>query len=391
MKQPKITLKKGKEKVINNRHPWIFSGAIESFPDNFKKGEIYPIVSFDQKLLGYGYFNSSLSLAGRIVSFGEKDPWETIYRHIDTAIALRDLFFSHKQTNAYRLINGEGDHLPGLILDQYGEYLVLQSSTLGADKMNEKLLAYLVSKKKWKAIFEKSTSSSRKEEKLEDKTRVLWGEDVEEIAILENGLKFFIDWKTGQKTGFFLDQREMRQLVKELSLNRTVLNCFSYTGGFSVYALAGGAREVTSVDSSLAALNMARKNLKANAFEEEQSPLIDADVFEYLRNDPLKYDLIILDPPAFVKKKKDLHQAIKGYREINAQVLKKAPSGSFLLTCSCSHYIDEPLFRTIIFQAAQNAHRDVQIIKEAFHSIDHPTSIFHPESRYLKNILLYLP
>ncbi|MCI0381973.1 MAG: class I SAM-dependent rRNA methyltransferase [Chlamydiae bacterium] len=391
MKRSKVILKKGKEAIFKNRHQWIFSGAIESYPDDFDEGHIYPIFSFDKKLLGHGYFHSSLSLAGRILSFGDQDPWEAIYDHLDNAIALRAALFSHQETNAYRLVNGEGDYLPGLIIDQYGEYLVLQSNTLGMDLMKEKILDYLIQKKRWKSVFEKSISSSRKEEGLEDRVSLLWGKEIEEIPILENGLHFFADWKRGQKTGFFLDQREMRHLVKTISKDRTVLNCFSYTGGFSVYALAGGAISVTSVDSSKPALEMARKNLRANGFKEDQSPLIEADVFQFLREDPLDYEIAILDPPAFVKKKKDISQGINGYREINMQVLSKMAKGSFLLTSSCSYYIDETLFRTIIFQAAQSTNRDVQIVKESFHSVDHPISIFHPETRYLKNFLLYLP
>lgn len=380
-----VILKKGKEAIFQNRHQWIFSGAISSFPDSFEEGGILPIFSYSKELLGYGYFHTSQSLCGRIVSFGTFDPWKTIYDSLDRAIALRDTLFDGKETNAYRLVNGEGDHLPGLIIDQYDNFLVLQSGTLGMDKMLPKIVEFLIAKKRWKGIFEKSASNSRKEEGLKDVVRVLHGEEVEEIAIVENGLRFPVQWKKGQKTGFFIDQREMRNLVKDVSRNRKVLNCFCYTGGFSVYALAGGARGVDSVDISRPALDVAEKALQWN---HQTGSVIEADAFDFLRNSPLDYDLIILDPPAFVKKHKDLQQGIKGYREINSTVLSKMPKDSLLLTCSCSYYMDNDLFRTTLFQAARAAKRNVQILKESSHPLDHPISLFHPESRYLKGYLL---
>ncbi len=386
----KITLKSGKEKFFRGRHPWIFSGAIASYPDDFEDGGIFPIHSSSGDLLGHGYFRRSNSLAGRILSFGSEDPWAALYRHLDQAISMRESLLDLTATNAFRLVNGEGDHIPGLIIDQYGEYLVLQSSTLGIDRMKEKIVDYLAQKRRWKGIFEKSTSTSREQEGLSHKVGLLWGEEVEEITILENNLHFQINWKKGQKTGFFLDQREMRSLIGSLSKNKTVLNCFSYTGGFSLYALKGGAKRVDSLDCSASALEEARKNFSLNHMDVHKNHFIEADAFDFLRKDPLQYDLIILDPPAFIKRKNDISQGAKGYREINAQVLSKIPSGSLLLTCSCSYYMDEALFRTTLFQAGQNAGRDLQIVKESFHSLDHPISLFHPEGRYLKSLLIYI-
>jgi len=386
----KIVLKKGKETFFRGRHPWIFSGAIASYPASFKDGAICSIHSHSGELLGHGYFRKSNSLAGRILSFGEEDPWSAVYRHLDQAIHMRDSLIDLNATNAYRVVNGEGDHIPGLIVDQYGEYLVLQSSTLGIDLMKENIVSHLAKKGRWKGIFEKSTSTSREQEGLTQNIGLLWGENKEELTIRENNLHFLINWKKGQKTGFFLDQREMRSLIGTLSKNRKVLNCFSYTGGFSIYALKGGATRVDSLDCSAAALDEARKNFSLNQLNVEENLFIEKDAFDFLRKDPLQYDLIILDPPAFIKRKNDVSQGVKGYREINAQVLSKMPKGSILLTCSCSYYMDEALFRTTLFQAGQNAGRDLQILKESFHPLDHPISLFHPEGRYLKSLLIYV-
>ncbi len=294
MKNLSIILKKGKETIFQNRHPWIFSGAIASYPSAFEDGKIYPIHSHDHKLLGHGYFRQANSLAGRVVSFGASDPWQTICENIDQAIHLRHMLIDQHSTNAYRLINGEGDQIPGLIVDQYSDYLVLQSSTLGIDLIKDKIVEYLVSKKRWKGIFEKSSSQSRDQEKLPTITQVLWGDDPEEIQILENNLKFVVNWKKGQKTGFFLDQREMRDLVRQFSHNKKVLNCFSYTGGFSVYALKGKAKHVDSLDSSASALALAEQHVELNQFSKDQHRCIEKDAFQFLREDALDYDFIIL-------------------------------------------------------------------------------------------------
>lgn len=390
MRKDGVVLKKGKEVIFQNKHLWIFSGAIHFFPESFENGHLYPIYSSTEELLGHGYFHRHSSLCGRIVSFGDQDPWQSICAYLDRALSLRESFFDPKMTSAFRLVNGEGDLLPGLVIDQYGEYLVLQSGTLGIDLLKSKIVDFLVSKKKWKGVYEKSTGSSRKEEKLQDVTRFLWGEESEGCVILENGLHFYVDWKKGQKTGFFLDQREMRKLVQHLSYNRSVLNCFCYSGGFSVYALAGGAKSVDSLDASAQAISWAKKNITMNGFSEEKNRCLEGDAFKFLSEDPLNYDLIILDPPAFAKKKQDIAQATKGYREINYQVLSKMPKGSLLLTCSCSYYIDESLFQTILFQAAKAAKRNIQIIGKHLLAIDHPINLFHPESSYLKSFVLYV-
>lgn len=390
MKQQGVILKKGKEVIFQNKHLWIFSGAIESFPPSFEDGHVYPIYSHAQELLGYGYFHRHSSLCGRIVAFGSEDPWKAICSYLDRAIALRQSLFDPKITNAFRVVNGEGDLLPGLVIDQYGEYLVLQSGTLGMDLLKKNIVEYLVAKKQWKGIYEKSTGSSRKEEKLLDIVKVLFGEEIEEFIVLENGLRFYVNWKKGQKTGFFLDQREMRKKIQELSYKKSVLNCFCYSGGFSVYALAGGATSVDSLDASSQAIQLAKRNTTLNGFSDEQNRCLENDAFKFLSENALNYDVVILDPPAFAKKKQDIPQATKGYREINYQALLKMPTGSFLLTCSCSYHIDETLFQMILFQAAKMAKRDVQIVGKHLLGMDHPINLFHPESGYLKSFLLHV-
>lgn len=390
MKKHGIILKKGKEVIFQNKHLWIFSGAIESFPESFENGHIYPIYNYSKELLGHGYFHRHSSLCGRIVAFGSEDPWETICIHLERAIAFRENFFDSKITNAFRLVNGEGDLIPGLVIDQYGDYLVLQSGTLGIDLLKSKIVEFLAAKKKWKGIYEKSTGSSRKEEKLSEITGMIWGEDSEGSSILENSLHFYVNWKKGQKTGFFLDQREMRKRIQALSYNRSVLNCFCYSGGFSVYAMAGAAKSVDSIDVSAQAISWAKQNIALNGFSEEKNKCFESDAFRFLSEDALNYDLVILDPPAFAKKKQDIPQATKGYREINYQALSKMPKGSLLLTCSCSYHIEESVFQTTLFQAAKMAKREVQIIGKHLLGLDHPINLFHPESSYLKSFLLYV-
>jgi len=385
-----VILKEGREKIFTQKHLWIFSGAIASFPKEFHQGQIYPIMSSSKELLGHGYFHQGLSLCGRIISFGAQDPWQTICMQLDRAISFRETLFDLTVTNAYRLVNGEGDRLPGLIIDQYGDSLVLQSGSLGMDLLKSSIVDYLLSKKRWKNIYEKSTGSSRKEEKLQDKIGVLYGELQEALPILENGLRWNVHWRLGQKTGFFLDQRVMREQIERLSDDRLVLNCFCYSGGFSLYALRGGAKRVDSVDISEKAILWTKEHMHLNGYVAERHKEITQDVFAFLQENRLDYDLVIIDPPAFAKKKQDVAQAVKGYRELNSVAMSKMPRGSFLLTCSCSYHIDKELFRATIFQAAKLSGKEVQIVGEHFLAMDHPINLFHPQSSYLKSLLLYL-
>jgi len=385
----KVILKPGKDKAIRNHHHWIFSGAIASLP-NFSDGEILQVYSSKDDLLGSGYFNKKSSIIGRMVCFNDKPPLEAIKQSIDNALKLREQLFDDKVTNAYRLINGEGDCLPGLIVDKYNNIIVIQLATKGMDVLRPWLVEVLNDKIKPKAIYEKSLLPSRKEEGLTDVQGWLFGERLAEIEVIENGLKFNVSVEEGQKTGFFLDHREMRQLIRTLSHQKKVLNCFSYSGGFSVYALAGGAIQVDSVDISESAIEMAKRHVSLNGFKAEDQEFHVADVFQFIRERPLNYDLVILDPPAFAKRQKDVIPACRGYKDINRVVMQKLPPNSLLLTCSCSYHVDEALFQKVVFQAAVEAKRVVKIIRRHSLASDHPINLCHPEGDYLKSLLLHV-
>ena len=385
-----VILKKDKEKVLHQRHHWVFSGAIHSFPTSFINGDLLPVYSFANELLGHGYFNSNSSLCGRMISFGAEDPHETLLQNIKNAISLRKMLFSETET-AYRLINGEGDLIPGLIVDRYGDYLVLQISTLGIERLKKIIVSHLTSLLSVKGIYEKSLLPSRKEEGLEPFEGNLFGEVAELVEISERGSKFLISYLRGQKTGFFLDQREMRSLIGEHAKGKRVLNCFSYTGSFSISALKHGASYAHSIDISKEAIELSKDNLLLNKFDNEANKLMTDDVTKFLRNAAsLPYDIVILDPPAFAKKKQDVMNACKGYKEINRQAIQKMPAGSLLLTCSCSYHVDEELFQKVIFQAANDAKRSVKIIGKHRLAPDHPINLYHPEGSYLKSLLLYI-
>jgi 23S rRNA (cytosine1962-C5)-methyltransferase len=384
-----VSLKAGKEKAIRNKHHWIFSGAVKNSPE-FENGDILTVSSSDGTVLGSAYFNRKSSIIGRMVSFDAAPPLEAIQNHLDAAIALRTKFFSNTDTNAYRLVNGEGDLLPGLVIDRYDDVLVVQFSTLGMDRLRAWIVDYLTKKMKPRSIFEKSQQPSRQEEGLQPVQKTLMGPDVSEIEIKENGLRFKVSLTEGQKTGFFLDHREMRQWMRSLASSKKVLNCFSYTGGFSVYALAGGATKVDSVDISEKAIEWAKQNVILNGFDATKQGFYAADVFKFLREEDLNYDLIILDPPAFAKRRKDVIQGCRGYKDINRIAMQKMPKNSILLTSSCSYFVDESLFRQVVFQAAVEAQRTVRIIGTHRMAIDHPVNICHPEGDYLKSFLLYV-
>lgn len=384
----KVVLKPGKEKPLHQRHHWIFSGAIKDLP-SFEDGEVMSVYSSEGEHLGSAYFNRKAKIIGRMLAFDKKSPEEAIKKQLDEAIALRRSFFQEKNTTAFRLVNGEGDLLPGLIVDKYGEVLVLQFSTVGMEKWKAWIVDYLVSALHPKCIFEKSNLPSRKEEGLGISQGLLYGQELTgEVEILENNLRFLVDIAQGQKTGFFLDHREMRKWIKELSANKRVLNCFSYTGGFSVYAAAGGASKIDSVDISSSAVQLAERNMSLNGFD--KAGFFAEDVFEFLRQKQLEYDVVILDPPAFAKKQKDVIPACRGYKDINRLAMQKMPAHSLLLTSSCSYHVNEALFQTVVFQAAVEAGRTVRIIGRHRMAIDHPINICHPESDYLKSLLLYL-
>lgn len=388
MKDRKVILKAGKEKAILNRHHWIFSGAVAEAPKNLE-GDILPVYSQKGDLLGSAYFNSKAKIFGRMLSLGHKEPLGAFQEQLDAAIKLREKFFDTDVTTAYRLINGEGDFLPGIIVDRYDRGLVVQISTLGMEKLKPQLIDYLKLKLNPSFIYEKSSLPSRKEEGLEPTEQLLFGTLSDELIILENGLKFFIYPILGQKTGFFLDHRDMRQQVKTMAKGKRVLNCFAYTGGFSIYAASGGATLVDSVDVSDSAIELAEKNAQLNSITIPMKYYTE-DVFQFLRQSSLDYDLVILDPPAFAKRRKDIVPACRGYKDINRVAIQKMPPQSLLLTSSCSYFVDEQLFQKVVFQAAAEAKRNVRIIGRHRLAVDHPINIFHPEGDYLKSLLLYI-
>jgi len=384
-----IILKPGKEKALLNHHHWIFSGAIASSP-SYENGEVLAVRSFKQTLLGHAYFNKKSSIIGRMISFGDALPEEAIRRSLENAFRLRSEWFKNKETTAYRLVNGEGDQLPGLVVDLYADVLVIQIATLGMEKLKPLIIEELKRLVNPKTIYEKSLLPSRKEEGLEPFQGLLEGDSLHEIAILENGLKFSVAPEHGQKTGFFLDHREMRQQIRLLSAGKRVLNCFSYTGGFSIYAAVGGAISVDSVDISDKAIEEAKINMGLNSKAACKCKFYCEDVFDFLRRSALDYDILILDPPAFAKKKHDQVAACRAYKDINRIAMQKMPKGSLLLTSSCSYHVDEELFQKVIFQACEEAKRSARIIGRHQLAPDHPINLAHPEGDYLKSLLLYI-
>lgn len=385
-----VILKKGREASLLRRHPWIFSGSVEKIPSDCIPGELLPVYSYDLQFLAQAFFHPKQSLIGRVFSFDAKESASILETKIDVALDLRKKLFNPAITNAYRLINSDGDGLSGLIVDIYDRVVVIQIGSYGIERLKTSIIEILIRKLKPSAIYEKSNSSSRLKEGLKASNTLLFGHLEKEVPILENGLSFLVDVEEGQKTGFFLDQREMRALVRRLTKGKRVLNTFSYTGGFSINALAGGAKGVVSVDTDKRALELAQKNTTLNGFSLDNHQLKFEDAFVFLRKDALDFDFILLDPPAFAKKREDVEAALKAYKEINLQVLLKIPPKSFLLTSSCSYYVDFSLFQKQIYAAALEAKRSLQVLSQHIPALDHPISLFHPEGAYIKSLLLYV-
>ncbi|MBI5272889.1 MAG: class I SAM-dependent rRNA methyltransferase [Chlamydiia bacterium] len=379
-----LQLKRGKEKPILQGHHWIYSGAIHSFPE----GPLSRVISSEGKTLGIAFLSKGHSIAAHMMAFGAETLEEAVVDRLCKAIALRRKWFDPLQTNAIRLINAEGDGFPGLIVDAYADVLVMQISHPGVESVKEQILNVLIKEMQPTSIYEKSTSFLRKKEGLQESRALLYGSSCAEVEVLENGLKFSVDVQQGQKTGLFLDQRDLRQQVRSLARGRRILNGFAYTGGFSIAALAGGAKAVDSVEISGKCLPRLAKNISLNGLTNHR--FVEQDMVDFLREESLDYDLIILDPPAFVKKREDVARAFRAYKDMNCQALKKMPSGSLLLTCSCSYHIDEALFQNILFRAALEAGKRVRILGRHRQALDHPISLFHPESSYLKSFLLYV-
>lgn len=382
----RIDLKKGKERPILQRHHWIYSGAIAKLTS---KGDIATVYASTGEKLGLALLNlPGQSISAHMIAYGNESLTDALKNRLETAFHFRKKWFDPTVTNAYRLINAEGDGIPGLIIDSYADVLVLQISHPGIEKIKVQLISLCIEICRPRAIIEKSTSKLRKKEGMEELRSHLYGEKITATEIIENGIRYFVDFQEGQKTGFFLDQRESRAFIAKLSKNRKMLNCFAYTGGFSVSALHGGATHVTSVEISKKCQAQVEKNIALNQLSLDRHTFICSDVFEYLKTSNWDYDLVILDPPAFAKKKTDISQAFKAYKDMNQYTMSNMAPNSLLLTCSCSYHIDESLFQNILFRASLEAKRSIRIISTHRMAIDHPISIFHPESAYLKSFLL---
>ena len=387
----KLIIKKGREKSLVNMHPWIFSGAAVNIPA-YRNGEIVEVVSSADEILGYGFFSPGSQILCRLFEFtGEKIENFTegyFYEKIKCAALLRKRIIG-ADTDCYRLINAEGDFFPGLIADIYSDVAVLQILVKGAELLIDIIADSLVSLG-YDNICIKNPGVNEVE-RVDIPYGFIRGGARSSVEVLENGFKFIVDPEYGQKTGFFLDQRDNRELVKKFSKGRSVLNAFCYTGGFSVYSLGGDAELVHSVDISSDAVDMTAENIKINSIDNYNHKEIKADCFEYLRSmDDDFYDLIILDPPAFVKSSKGVERGARGYKDINLSAMKKIKENSLIFTFSCSHHVTADLFRKIVFSAAADSGRNVRVLAQLSQGMDHPFSIYHPEGEYLKGLLLHV-
>ena len=372
-----LTLKRGKERVIANRHPWIFAGAIHSErgPEDAAIGDL---VDSDGKRLASGFYSRTSQIRLRALTFGEDElTAQLIATRIADAIARRR-FILDDTTNAARIINAEGDELSGLVVDRYDDLAVVEIANRGVEQVKQLIIDGLQSVAP--RVWFKNDLPVREIEQLPTEN-----ESVEPATILESGLRFRVDPGEGQKTGFFLDQRENRRLARALAAGRRVLNLFSYTGAFGVYAAAGGATSVTNVDVSARAIELAREN---HAMNEREAEFIVADAFQYVRRQRERFDVIVCDPPAFAKSRGDVDRAARGYKDINLHAMKLVEPGGLLMTFSCSGHLSLDLFQKVIFAAALDAGRRVSIIKRLTAGADHPVSLYCPEGEYLKGFLL---
>ncbi len=384
-----IYLKQGRERPVLNGHPWIFSGAIEKIDGDAQSVGIADVFDSKKNWLARGYYNPKSQISVRVLTRQKQTIDSDFFaRRLRNALALRQRP-RPAGTTAYRIVNGEGDFLPGLIVDRYAGFLVCQFYTAGLAQFRQEILDALSSCESIDGIFERTEGRVGDEEGLEPSVGTIRGEaPPETIEIEENGQKFLVDPRRGQKTGFFLDQRDNRAFFSTLSRDRAVLNCFAYTGGFSVFAFAGGAKEVVTFDSSKPALELAERNLDLNGFANAPGELLKGDAFAYLKEIDRKFDAIVLDPPSLAHKKNDIDAAAGGYKFLNLHAFKHLNPGGLLLTFSCSQHVSSDLFQKIVFGAAVDAQSTVTIVKRLGQPIDHPVSLHHPEGEYLKGLAL---
>ncbi|HMN49012.1 MAG TPA: class I SAM-dependent methyltransferase [Ignavibacteriaceae bacterium] len=390
---PLVKLKRGRDKSFLRKHPWIFSGAIDSVKDLKQNGETVEIISADGKPLGYGSYSAHSQITVRVLSFNPSDKIDIDFfrNRIESSIELRNNLINTQSTNAYRIINAESDFLPGLVVDKYDNYLVCQFLSAGAEFWKREIVEVLNSIFNPAGIYERSDVDVREKEGLQPVKAVLSGkEPAEFIEVIENENKFFVDIKSGHKTGFYLDQRDNRNILSLFVSDKEVLNCFSYTGGFAVYALRGGAKKVINVDSSADALSLAEKNLSLNKIDSSRYENTRDDVFKYLRklrDTNKQFDVIILDPPKFAESVSQVEKASRGYKDINLLALKSLKKNGVLFTFSCSGHITQELFNKIVSDAAIDSGREVHILKFLTQSSDHTISTSFPEGLYLKGLV----
>lgn len=389
----KIYLKPKKEESLLRFHPWVFSGAIQGMERKPEEGDLVEVYSSDNRFLAIGHYQIG-SIAVRVLSFEKRSIDHQFWiDRIRSAYQLRCILglANTPNNNTFRLIHGEGDALPGLVIDMYANTAVMQAHSVGMHKCRMEIAAALkeVVGDALQNIYYKSETTLPYKADLNSENGYLLGQDVDDIA-LENGLKFYVDWQKGQKTGFFVDQRENRKLLEHYAKGRSVLNMFCYTGGFSFYAMRGGAKLVHSVDSSAKAISLTNRNVELNFPGDLRHEAYAEDAFKYLERMGSNYDLIILDPPAFAKHKDVLRNALQGYRKLNAIAFEKIKPGGILFTFSCSQVVSKENFRLAVFSAAAQSKRNVRILHQLTQPADHPVNIYHPEGEYLKGLVLYV-
>lgn len=386
-----IILKSGKDQSLMRYHPWVFSGAIKKTKGSFEEGDVVKVYNNKDQFLGLGHYQPG-TIAVRILSFVDRpvDPsfWREKFRQ---AVDLREKLglTDSRQTNVYRLINAEGDGLPGLVVDYYNGTAVMQAHSVGMYLLRETFAELLreIMGKRLQSVYNKSAATLPHKAEVERQDGYLLGVSPEQ-TIKENGLSFRVNWSEGQKTGFYIDQRENRRLVQSYARDADVLNLFGYTGGFSVYAAAGGSRSVVSLDSSRLASEMAEENMKLNFDDQIPHEVITRDAFDYLREGDRQFDLVVVDPPAFAKHYNVLPNAIQGYKKLNRLAIEKTRPGGVIFTFSCSQVMSRENFRKMAFTASANTGRQVRILGQMSQPPDHPVSIYHPEGEYLKGLVL---
>lgn len=390
-----VILKPGREKPIANRHPWIFSGGIRALPPNAADGEIVDVRAHDGQWLAAGYLNRASQIQVRLLSWQRDEAIDDDFwrGRLAAAVARREWLAADGATTAYRLVNGESDYLPGLLVDRYDRWLVLQAGTLGIDRRKQQIARWLLDLTGCVGVVERSDHALRREEGLDEISGHLLGEaPPDRVTIRENGLGFLVDLAGGQKTGYYTDQRANRQRVAAWCRGRQLLNCFAYTGSFGVYALAAGAERVVNLDASVDALELGEENLRLNGLDPEaRTESIAGDVFQILRDwqraGHQRFDAIVLDPPKFAQNRRNLDSALRGYKEINLQAMRLLRPGGILATFSCSGLVSTELFQKVIFGAAVDAGRPMQILEWLQQGADHPVALTFPEGAYLKGLI----